>query len=193
MKYLFTRLLVLLTLATPALAHAASLTLQYTGDQPVNDNFIAAQVGSVLTFDVIANFSDHPTIGGGFDILFDSDKLRVDSFTSNEVGFPKFAWDPVLLDGELSGWAFGSYNPLSSIDELVGTVTVTVLDGIMTGPGNIETRETTTAAGPFLDAFGSWVLPVNYNAYEVGVVPVPAAVWLFVSGCALLGGLHRRR
>ncbi len=176
---------------TTVFTHAASLTLQYTGDEPVSENFITTQVGTVLTFDVIADFTDFATIGGGFDIVFDSDKLQFDGFTNAELGDPLFSRDPLIFDGLLSSWTFGTFALISDV-RLVGTVMFTVVDGVVAGPGNVATRETMGPAPPFMDFFLDTVIPVDYNAYQVGVVPVPAAVWLFVSGCALFGGLRRR-
>ena len=58
-------LLLLMFVGTAASASAVSLTLAYVGDNEITaDGTILAAHGDELLFEIVADFRDHPTIGG---------------------------------------------------------------------------------------------------------------------------------
>ena len=58
-------------------ANAASLSFVYTGDNDVDsDGTVVAAVNDLLTFDIVMDFTDDPTIGGGYSVSFTAETLR---------------------------------------------------------------------------------------------------------------------
>ncbi len=164
-------------------ANAASISLMPTS------NTMNLSAGDVVTFDIVMDFSGEPTIGGSFDVAFDSSALRFDSFFREpSIGIPEFSRDPDILDGLLENWMVGSFNGLLPVATL-GNVAFSVLPtmGTMT---NIALQDTNSATGfPWQDGFDT-VYAVNYNSVELSRIPVPAAVWFMLSA---LGALFRFR
>lgn len=180
-------------------AHAVSLSLVYTGGSSVDeprpadgDGAILANNGDVLTFELIMDFSDWPTIGGGFDINFDAAGLSFLSYQSAGLGDPDFGRDPDVEDGRLFSGAFGSFNGLVGPD-LVATIQF-VVDGVpFADPYDLSPGDTTGPGGPFIafDVFD--VLHPEFSGESVRVVPIPPALWLLTSGLCALAGLKRRK
>lgn len=184
-----------------ASAHAASVMLVAT--TPTSD--LAA--GSVVTFEILADFTDTAagTTGGGFDVLFDSSVLQFDSlFRDETIGEADFSRDPDILDGLLDDWTIASFNALGADSVLnLGNISFVVLDTLGGGSTTVAgTDARAQGADPSLAGF--WVdasdfvseIPVNYNGVELSgpmtVVPVPAAVWLMLSGVGALLGFGRK-
>lgn len=170
-------------------AQAASISLVYNGPNPMGDNtdIILAGPNELLTFDVVMDFSDAPTLGGGFDIVFDPSSLEFESFTNNEIGEDGFGRDPDEFDGLLESWAFGAFGGMTGPD-IVGTVSFTYLGGLT----EISLTATSGIGGPFVsfDNPGS-MLDVDFGSVQV--VPVPAAVWFLLSGLGALLGVRNRK
>ncbi len=73
---IFTKIITAISLTgLIACANAASISLNYVGEADVVDGAVQVFVGDIVTFDVLMDFTDEPTIGGGFDILFDTTGL----------------------------------------------------------------------------------------------------------------------
>jgi hypothetical protein len=189
-----------------ASANAASLSLVYTGENAVVDGVVQAEAGDALTFDLIMDFSgmqmigdsmqSEITLGGGFDIAFDSSLLAFDSYVGNEnAGFESsFTRDPEVEDGLLTGGAFGAFGGLTGPD-LVATITFIAAEG----PGGATTialgADTSGTAGPFVSAIDfATLLNVEFGSVDVEVapIPVPAAVWFMLSGLGALVGFGRK-
>ena len=176
-------------------------------------SFVAANPGDTVAIDVVMDFSDQPTLGGGFDIFYDPTAL----------GFVSWVFDPAMLAvsdptftrspdncaaglvggctqaGELNGIGFGDFAGLSG-PLPVGTVTFTVLDPSPVPPGGstfLTMNDNNTPTGPFFDAASFDEIIVDYNGAEVQVgttvIPVPPSVWLFASGLIGVVGVARRR
>ena len=141
---------------------------------PVSD----VNTGDLLSFDVVMDFSDYPngTLGGGFDIFFDSLALQFVSLVNNMVGDPGFGRDPDILDGLLESWGVGDFNGIFGINVL-GSVVFEVLP-TMGASTFLGTQATNGVAGPWVDGadFIS-LIDVEYGEVEVTredvVVPVP--------------------
>lgn len=164
-------------------ANAASISL--TPDS------VDAAVGDTVSLDVIMDFSDVTTIGGGFDIVYDSSALSFVAWNPNPVGDPSFARLPDISDGLLSGIAVGEFNTGITGVQNLGTVQFEVL----ALGGEVSGADTNSPAGPFVDFSTFGVIPVEYNTAVVGsaVIPVPAAVWLMFGGLGALAGFGRKR
>ncbi|MFK7888399.1 MAG: VPLPA-CTERM sorting domain-containing protein [Gammaproteobacteria bacterium] len=175
-------------------AHAASVSLVYTGANDIDDDgAILAAAGDTLTFDLVMDFTDQITLGGGFDINWDSSVFALESYVSAGLGDPSFGRDPVLEDGRLFNGAVGNFNGLT--EGLIATLSFQVLafpatmaDGMITPSG------TDGDSGPWIDGvtFVDVIDDVEYNGLGIRV-PVPAAVWFMLSGLGVLAGMGRRR
>lgn len=168
-------------------ANAASLSLNYTGSNALaDDGAVLARYGDLLTFELIMDFSEEPTIGGPFDIVFDDDGLQFVSYLSAGLGEPFFGRDPDHVGGGLLfGGGFGSFTGLTGPD-LVATVTF--LAQGPTGDYHVTPTSYSGPAGPFMSAdLVTAIYPEFYGA-DVRIVPLPAAVWLMLCGIGGLAG-----
>jgi len=166
-------------------ANAASVTF--------NPSTGATTVGGTVTLDVWMDFTDHPTLGGGFDILYDPAILSVDSWSYAPLGdaFLQGPADFLTTPGVVSAVAVGDFFGLSG-PALVGTVSFTA---IAAGMDTVMMMDNLGPAGPFISAMDFFsVIPVNYGTASISVstVPVPAAFWLFGTGLGLAGLLRRK-
>lgn len=168
-----------------ASANAASISLVPTSSVD------GVAPGDIVSFDVIMDFTDQSTIGGGFDIVFDETALMFVGLNNAQLGDPSFGRDPDVLPGLLESWAFANFNPLTGPD-LVGSVQFQVLSGFV-GVTTVATQATSGIGGPFVDGtdFVS-LIDVQYNSVDVSAVPVPAAVWFMLSGLGALIGFGRK-
>lgn len=173
--------------ALAASAQGGSLNLIYTGDADVNDNgnpLVAA--GDLVTFDFILDFSGTPTYGGGFNINWDIGVFDFVSYTAGGLGDAGFGRDPDFTPGSLTNGGVGSFVGLTGPD-LVASL-VFVYNG---GMGTVTTGPTGGLHSDlWLSTDGVSLLDVEYGG--VSFIPVPAALWLFLSGGAALAGLARR-
>ncbi|MFK8014667.1 MAG: VPLPA-CTERM sorting domain-containing protein, partial [Gammaproteobacteria bacterium] len=172
-----------------ASAQAASVSVVYTGSNDVGDDGAVMGVpGEVLTFDLVMDFSDRITLGGGFDVTWNSGGLTFVEYASAGLGDPNFGRDPVLQNGRLFNGAVGNFNGLT-----VGTI-ATISFTIVGTPGLFLIRPSGTDgdSGPWIDGvtFVDTIIP-DYNSAAVRVIPVPAAVWFLLSGLAALFGFRR--
>ena len=171
-------------------AQAASVTLAYQGDNEVaSDGAIFVSDGDVLTFEIVVDFSDTPTLGGGLDIVYDPTRLDAMNFIRLCCG-GSFVVEPDTLPGRVFNLAFGQFGGITT--DLVATI-----DFAYAGVGGLaETvimMETTTGTGgPFISAEDFMtILDVDFGTVTLREVPVPGAAWLFASGLLVLLGRRR--
>lgn len=169
---------------TPIL-HAASISFSNTS--------VTAELGDLITLDVLMDFTGDPTLGGGTDIFYDASVLSYQSFgfTSTSLALDTdFSRSPDVLSNELEGLSFGNFNGLSG-PGVVGTLTFQV---IAFGDVVLSMAETDNllAGGAFTSATTFTSQAVNFGTAGVTIVPVPAAVWLFGSGLIGLVGVAKR-
>jgi hypothetical protein len=187
------------TLLIMSTSNAASLSLEYVGNNNVVDGVVQAQVGDVLIFNVVMDFSDtfilngvevsSATLGGGFGVEFDPEILEYDSYLSSGIGDDLLRRDPDVSNGLLSDAGFGDVGGLTGPDVVAAITFVAAAQGnvtIGTLPGGFVTSEFVSAVD-----FVSFV-PVDYLGIDVAVVPVPAAVWFMLSGVGCLLGFARK-
>ncbi|MFN2309260.1 MAG: cohesin domain-containing protein, partial [Gammaproteobacteria bacterium] len=113
-------------------AQAASVSLS-----PSPQNGV---VGNTLTFDLNVNFSDVPTLGGGFNVTYDSSRLGFNGFSYAPV---PVAVTPVsTVDaGVISGVGFNAFTSVFSGNQTLATLSFTALDTGAYTIGLVETLE----------------------------------------------------
>ncbi|MFK8017311.1 MAG: VPLPA-CTERM sorting domain-containing protein [Gammaproteobacteria bacterium] len=176
-------------LATGASANAVSISLIYLGANNLDDDgAIPAQAGDVLEFDLVMDFTSRPTIGGGFDVSWDTANFDFNGFTSAGLGNPDFFREPVVMDGLLFNGGVGDFNGI--FQGVIATLSLTYFGG----EGSMTPSATTGTSGPWIDAidFLSTIEP-DYFGVNVRPVPIPAALWLLLSGLGIFAGLARKK
>ncbi len=162
--------------------------------------------GDLISLEIYMDFTDGATLGGGFDLQFNSSLL---SYVSGSyVIDPALGSDPFFTrddsvgedaahridvgPGSLIGLAFGDFSGLAGPSR-VGTLQFTADNPGFANFGLIDT--TNSAVGNFFAADTSGMQFPNYvgTQVEIGAVPVPATAWLFGSGLIGLAGVARRR
>ena len=167
-----------------ASAQAATLSLI-----PVNQNVV---LGNTVSLQLMMDFSDDATIGGGVDVFYDDSVLQFVSFVF-DAGLgddPAFRRQPDALSGELNGLGFGEFGGLSG-PSLVGTFTFNTLTS---GSASFSLGVNDYPVGAFYSATTYELQLVDFQgaAIEVSAVPVPAAAWLLFSGLVMVGAVSRR-
>lgn len=182
----------IVVLLSPLAANAALISLVPTS--PVDD----LNDGDIVSFDVVMDFSDYAngTLGGGFDIFFDSSVLQLVSFFRDpSIGDPDFSRDPDVLDGLLESWAVGAFLGLDPVN-LLGNVVFEVLS-TAGGSTFVGTQATSGVGGPWIDGTTFVdVIPVEYGSVEVTLaataVPAPGTLALLVVGLAAVGAARTK-
>lgn len=183
---IFTSSLLGLVLFSASVVNAATVSF--------SDTSVTANVGDMITLDVVMDFTDDATLGGGTDIFYDASVLSFQSFdfgTTTLALDPGFSRSPDVLTNELEGLAFGNFNGLSG-PGVVGTLTFkaeAVGDIVLSMAVTSEALK----GGEFISATTYGPQLVTFGTADVSIVPVPAAVWLFGSGLLGLVGLARRK
>ena len=183
-------------------ANASSLWLETT--TPV------VGFGDTIEMTVHMDFSDDATLGGGFDIIFDSGLVSYDansyitdaglgsdpSFTRDDNPAAAAANRVEVTPDALVGAAFGNFAGMSG-PALVAPITFTagLAEGVAVfdlGPSSSSSVGGFFSAATFLEQFPDYQ-GVSVEITGISEVPVPAAVWLFGSGLLGLIGMARRR
>lgn len=163
-KILRFKFLVLITAAAVSDGFAADLTLVPDQGQ--------VQPGQAvpLVVDIVANFNDEATLGGGMDITFDSAVLEFVSYTDQGIGDPNYQRAPDVSPGLLSSAAFGDFNGYGGNDS-IAQITFNVRPDAPSGPSMINIGNSVGIAGPFVSAVTFVQQTVNFVAAEVTVLP----------------------
>jgi hypothetical protein len=163
----------------------------------LDPDLATVNLGDQIVIDINMDFTDDATLGGGFDVFFDSTRVSFVSFVFDGTlgSDPSFTREPDLLSGKLEGFAFGNFGGLSGPSR-IGTLTFDTLD---TGLAAFSAAVTTDPlkGGDFVSSSSFNTQSPNFIGTSVDIaasnVPIPAAVWLFGSGLGLIGiGVRKR-
>lgn len=193
--------LVLLTIAVALIGVPASAAyvngdvarvyMVATGDHALDDNTFRIVQGATYNIEIWMDFSADPTIGGGYDVVFDDEAFDFVTWTSAGLGDPQFERTPDSLPGLLEYAAVGDLDVLTG-PNLMATVAFTLTDATALAFGStISPTATADPGGAWVAAANLILIDPNYSG--VTFVPLPAAVWLLASGVLGLVAATRRR
>ena len=168
----------------------------------------SVMVGDTIDLQILMDFSDDPTIGGGFDIIFDPSLV---SYVLNSyITDPSLGSDPDLTRDDnpavlnsalrvdiesdrLAGAAFGDFVGLTG-PATVGSLSF-IADTVGVAVFNLGASTSSAVGGFFGTDFNEQFPDFGSVTVDIGTpeVPLPAAVWLFGSGLLGLIGMARRR
>ncbi len=129
------------------------------------------------------DFSDDPTVGGSFDILFNSADLAVADYSQAAVGDPGFLVPGAVTDGNIVGTGFGDFNGVGGAGFLIATVVFDIINQTFAST-DISMATGTGGGGGFFSAvtFAEQVVDYNGVTLNQAPIPLPAAVWLMMGG-----------
>lgn len=189
---------------------AAALLSAYSGVQAstlsIETSTSTVNLSDIITLQIMMDFTDDATLGGGFDILFDPNLVSYipkSYLTDPTLGSdPDFTRDddPSVLDASklvevqfdrLVGAAFGSFSGLSG-PSVVGSLSF-VADTAGTAMFSVS-ASTSSSVGGFFSAntFDEQFPNFTGTAVTISGIPIPATFWLFGSGLLGLVGIARR-
>lgn len=165
----------------------------------LNPHSTTVNVGSNFSVDLVMDFSDEATLGGGIDINYNGSMTDFVSFTYDSTFLtmtdPSFtcpgagACTPIDQPNSVSNIAFGNFMGIGGLFT-IGTLEFTALDA---GDIFLSTAETTGAGGLFVSASTFGAMDVVFNGTSVTAVPLPAAAWLFLTGLGVFGFASNRK
>ncbi len=159
---------------------------------PASPSHDTVATGDVVTFEIHMDFTNEPTYGGNFGLLYDATSLGFVSFYRDEsIGDPAFSADPDIYEGFLDNWAAASLDGIPEI-AVLGSVTFVVLPTMQASTTLSLTR------GGSLDC--QWLVfpdatscyDVDYGSITIHRVPLPAAGGLLICALVSLGACRRR-
>ncbi len=145
-------------------------------------------IGNVVTIDISMDFSSDPTIGGGFDVFYDSSLLSFGSFVFDSSLGDDPAFRSIGTDdgfGEIDGIGFGEFMGLSG-PATIGTLTFTALD---VGLAGISLAETDNGfVGGFYSAttYGSQTVTFGGATVNIEAASVPEPSTALLLGINLI-------
>ncbi len=148
--------------------------------------------GDIVAFDIILDFTDDPTLGGGFDLTFDESQLQLIGFSDTILlGDPQFGLLPTYVEGSglLESWAIADFVGIAY--GLIGSVEFVVRPGATTSV--VALGPTNGLGGPWQSAtFPACCQDVDYGAVTVSAIPLPAAAWLLSGALVTISALWSR-
>ena len=170
-------------------ADAAMISLISVGGAPA--------LGGTATFDLVANFGSDRILGGATDLVWDSTVLHFGAFSFDSSLAPPVrdtSFD--VVDNSAAGLVsigFGNFAGISlPTDTVVGTLTFNAVGA----PGSltaINLSDSLKWAGFFNTAGSPIQMQYLGSSAQIGAVPLPAAVWLLLSGSIGIFGIGLRR
>ena len=132
-----------ITLTWAGITQAAEVSLTPTTDMS------SLKPGDQIELNIHIDFSDiGGTLGGGFDLVFDSSVLALSNITDSTPGDPDFSRMPDERGGHLESWSVGAWQGFPGA-ALLGTVTFEVLPTIRSET-TIQLQATSGMGGPWV-------------------------------------------
>lgn len=175
-------------LSCSAIAQGASLTVAAAAPSVTE--------GEQITFNIAMDFTDDPTAGGGFDVLYDQAALQFDSlvFADTLGDEPTLRRQPDVLSNELHAISFNTIFGDMAGPSSVATLTFTALSKLGDTTVQLEATDSPITS-TFFSAASGLDINVNYGSASVEVtasaVPLPGAVWLMLSALLSLAGFRK--
>ena len=158
-------------------------------------NFVT--LGEEFSLDLVLDFSDQATLGGGVDINYDSDFVDFLGFEFNSdfllISDPLFtcpsgtnACTPIDQADKVENIVFGNFAGIGGV-HTVGTVSYELNSLELT---SIFPSITTASGGPFVSSVTNLPMNVNFSGVNLRngtisqgttVIPVPASIWFFLT------------
>lgn len=179
----------------PGLALALASLAASAGTVSLTPSGTLLPPNGAVVLDIIANFGSDVTIGGATDISWDSGVLTFDSFAfGSALGSPirDSAFDVIDLQSPgLLSIGFGNFSGIAlGTSTVIGTLAFHAIGAI--GSSTTLTLVDSAVWSGFFDTNGA-PISVSYNGASIGVVPLPGAAWLLLSGLAGLASLKAAR
>jgi len=170
----------------PMMAYAHGAVAASMNFVPVGQS-TDVQTGDTIAFDVVIDFSDEPTLGGSFDVVWDASALEFVQLDYIPLG--EFTREPDLTAGQLFAWGFGDFAGVSGV-HVLGTLEFVVLP-TMGSTTSIEIG-CSGLQSCFFFSSEDFVTPIDveYGTADIRRVPLPASGPLLL---AALACLRRRR
>jgi hypothetical protein len=158
------------------------------------ESALTAVAGETFSVDLLGDFTNDATLGGGLDIGFDGTVIEFLSFDFSTATFTfdtDFTRNPDVGVGKAEGLAFGRFAGVDGAG-IIGTASFRALQA---GSTTLTLGVTTDAlkGGPFVSAntFAPHSVSFESSTVTISAVPLPGAAWLF--GSALCAVTWRRR
>lgn len=146
-------------------------------------------IGQNFSLDIVGSFPTPEALdGGGVNLSFVPSLLNVTSVAINTALF-EFSPLPGTINnaaGTVSDIIFNSFANTPTGDFRIATVNFTAI-----GAGNSILTLTESLLNPF--ALSGTPVPVTFTTASISAVPLPAAIWLMLSGLGTLGWLSRAK
>jgi hypothetical protein len=158
-----------------------------------------------VAFELRIDFLEE-TVGGSIDLFYDTSLVDFASFIYNDdflnnVVDPAFTLTPDVCetdgsavggcavgDAEINAIGFGNFDGIVG-SYLVGTFVFATRE---VGLAAFELAASDSPFGAFISAANASELTVVYNGASVLITPIPAAVWMMLSGLGVLVGVRKR-
>lgn len=156
-----------------------------------------------VSIDLVYDFSDFPVVGGGVDIIYDYGFIEFVSYTqaplASDVHPSQSPVGALSQPGLYTGPGIGYLGPFGGITS-AGTIGTFVFSVIGTPTNSTPCGATLCITGnavnPFISLMGidvtAELLDNGFNSAEVVVVPLPATLWLLLSGVVFIAGSGRK-
>jgi len=146
------------------------------------------------------------TVGGSLDLFYNTELMDFGTFIYNDdflnnVVDPAFTLTPDICetngsvaggcevgDAEINAIGFGNFDGIIG-SYVVGTFVFAARES---GLASFELASSDSPFGGFISAANASAMTVVYNGATVLVTPIPAAIWMMLSGLGVLFGVRKR-